>query len=153
MRKLTHRNVNQSSGRRESVCLRSRIGLTKVEVLASTILLMAVMSVTATMYHKINLVWKDIRHHRIATGELVNQLDILTRVEAGEIKTAIKELKPSDICSDALPKSTLSATVVKDAVGERIDLEIQWRSRNGTRDDARPHRAQLSGWLMEGASK
>lgn len=153
MRKLTHRNVNQSSGRRESVCLRSRIGLTKIEVLASTILLMAVMSVTATMFHKINLVWKDIRHHRIATGELVNQLDILTRVEAGEIKTAIKELKPSDICSDALPKSTLSATVVKDAVGERIDLEIQWRSRNGTRDDARPHRAQLSGWLMEGASK
>jgi len=153
MRKLTHRNVNQSSGRRGSVCLRSRIGLTKIEVLASTILLMAVMSVTATMFHKINLVWKDIRHHRIATGELVNQLDILTRVEAGEIETAIKELKPSNICSDALPKSTLSASVVKDAVGERIDLEIQWRSRNGTRDDARPHRAQLSGWLMEGASK
>ena len=153
MRKTAHRNMHHRSGRGKSERRRNRTGLTKMEVLASTILLMAVMSVTATMFHKINLVWKDIRHHRIATGELVNQLDILTRVEAGEIKTAIKELKPSNICSDALPKSTLSATVVKDAVGERIDLEIQWRSRNGTRDDARPHRAQLSGWLMEGASK
>ena len=153
MKKPAHCNMYQRLGRRRSIRLRSRIGLTKIEVLASTILLMAVMSVTATMFHKINLVWKDIRHHRIATSELANQLDILTRVEAEEIETAIKELKPSDICSDALPKSTLSASVVKDAVGERIDLEIQWRSRNGTRDDARPHRAQLSGWLMEGASK
>ena len=128
-------------------------GITKMEVLVSMVLLMAVMSVTATMFHSINLVWKDIRHHRIATSELSNQLDVLTRVEAGEIENAIKELKPSEICSDALPKSTLSAKVVKDALGDRLDLEIQWRSRNATRADARPNRAQLSGWLMGGEAK
>lgn len=132
---------------------RSTAGLSKMEVLVSTMLLMAVMSTTATMFHNVNLVWKDIRHHRIATSELANQLDVLTRVGAGEIETVIKELKPSVVCSNALPKSTLSAKVVKDALGDRIDLEIQWRSRSGTREDPRPNRAQLSGWLVGGTPK
>ncbi len=128
-------------------------GFTKIELLASVMLLMAVMSVTATMFHKVNLVWKDIRHHRVATGELANQLDVLTRVGTEDIEAAIGELKPSVICGNALPKPTLSAKVVKDAIGERVDLEIQWRNSNGTRADARPNRARLSGWLMEGTSK
>ena len=132
---------------------RSTAGLSKMEVLVSTMLLMAVMSTTATMFHNVNLVWKDIRHHRIATSELANQLDVLTRVGAGEIETVIKELKPSVVCSNALPKSTLSAKVVKDALGDRIDLEIQWRSRTGTREDPRPNRAQLSGWFVGGTPK
>ena len=59
---------------------RSTAGLSKMEVLVSTMLLMAVMSTTATMFHNVNLVWKDIRHHRIATSELANQLDVLTRL-------------------------------------------------------------------------
>jgi len=132
---------------------RGRAGLSKMEALVSMMLLMAVMSVTATMFHNINLVWKDIRHHRIATGELANQLDILTRVEAGKIESALKDLKPSRICGDALPKSTLSAKVVKDEFGDRIDLEIQWRSRNTTRTDAHPNRVRLSGWLIGGKPK
>lgn len=131
---------------------KSPAGFTKVELLASMMLLMAVMGFTATMFHKVNLVWKDIRHHRVATGELANQLDVLTRVEADEIEAAIRELKPSVVCEDALPKSTLSAKIVKDAIGDRIDLEIQWRSSHGTRAAARPNRARLSGWLMGGAS-
>jgi hypothetical protein len=128
----------------------ARRGVTKIDVLVSTMLLMAVMSVTATMFHNINLIWKDIRHHRIAAGELANQLDVLTRVDVAEIETAIKELKPSVICSDALPKSTLSAKVVKDAIGNRVDLELQWRARSDTRSQGSANRVLLSGWLKGG---
>jgi hypothetical protein len=127
--------------------------MTKMEVLAASMILMTVMSVTATMFHNVNLVWKDIRHHRIATSELANQLDVLTRVEPKDIETALEELEPSTLCSDALPKPTLSGNLVKDAIGERVDLEIQWRSRSGTRDEALPNRARLSGWLKGGTPK
>ena len=94
-----------------------------------------------------------MRYHRIATSELANQLDVLTRAEPGEIEALVEELKPSEICSDALPESSLSAKVVKDEIGDRIDLEIQWRSGHGTRADRRPNRARLSGWLMGGTPK
>ncbi len=125
-------------------------GMTQVEVLISTVLLIVVMSVTAMMFHKINLVWKDIRHHRIATSELANQLDVLTRISAAKIEAALGELEPSKICHDALPAATLSANLAKDAIGDRVDLEIQWRSGNDTGRQARPNRVRLSGWLMGG---
>ena len=124
-------------------------GMTKMEVLAAAAILLTVMSVTATMFHKVNLMWKDIRHHRIATSELANRLDVLTRIAPKNIAAEIDELKPSAVCDDALPKATLSAKLVKDPIGQRIDLEIQWRSRVATRDNERPNRARLSGWLTE----
>jgi len=153
MRKPAQRGMRRRLGNTRANRLQYAFGLTKIEVLISTVVLIAVMSVTATMFHKTNLIWKDLRHHRIATGELANQLDVLTRVEASEIEAAIEALKPSEICSDALPRANLSASVVKDAIGDRIDLEIQWRSGNDTRDQQRPNRARLSGWLRGGTPK
>jgi len=153
MRGLFCRWERPESRKRLAKRFEIRTGITKTELIVSTMLLVVVMSVTATMFHNVNQVWKDIRHHRIASSELANQLDELTRLDRGEIAAAIKDLKPSAICNDALPESTLSATMVKDVLGERIDLEIQWRGRYGTRSTARSNRANLSGWLTGGMPK
>ncbi len=130
-----------------------RAGLTKTEVLVSAVLLTAVMSVTASMFHNINLVWKNIRHHRIAMGELSDQLDMLTRNPQGDIKAVIKELQPSSICRAALWEPALTASIAKDKLGQRIDVELKWRSTNGTRKSPRSNSVKLSGWLTGGKPK
>lgn len=133
---------------RRTVCrLRSRRGITAAELIVSAVLLMTVMSFVTTICLRINLVWKDINHHRVAVCELSNQLEELTLLSPPEAQAAIESLQPSAICARSLRKPELAGKLIEDEFGSRIVLQIDWDRRN----PGKP--VELVGWIASGASQ
>lgn len=121
---------------------RCRTGATMVELVVSAVLLITVMSFVTTLCFQINLVWKDIRHHRVALGELSNQLEQLTRLSPQQVRQAIKSLEPSAISSRTLKDPQLTGKLLEDDLGLRVVLQIDWQRRN----PGKP--VELAGWLV-----
>jgi hypothetical protein len=120
---------------------RCRDGITAVELIISAGLLITVMSFVTTICFQINLVWKDINHHRVAMGELSNQLEELSRLSREDAQTAIDGLKPSSVCGRSLNKPELTGELIDDVFGTRIVLKINWDRRN----PGKP--MELVGWI------
>lgn len=111
------------------VILRRR-GVTTIELVVSAMLLMAVMTFVTTLCFRINLVWKDIGHHRVAVGELSNQLESLQRMTPAEAQAAVESLEPSLLCRRTLRDPELEGELIADELGNRIVLQINWARRN-----------------------
>ena len=121
--------------------LRCRSGITSVELIISSILLITVISFVTTICFQINLVWKDIHHHRVAMGELSNQLEELTQLSRVSAEEAINDLQPSSVCVRSLRNPVLQGELTDDAFGTRIVLQINWDRRN----PGKP--IELVGWI------
>lgn len=119
-----------------------RHGVTAVELIVSAVLLMAIMSFITTLGFRINLVWKDVNHHRIATGELSNQLEEITKMTPAEAKSAISILRPSSLCARSLPNPQLSGELIEDELGNMVVMRINWNRRN----PGKP--VELAGWIL-----
>ena len=117
-----------------------------VELVISAMLLVTVMTFVTTLSFSINLVWKDIGHHRVAAGELSNQLESLTRLPLQEARVAVASLEPSELCRRTLKDPELSGQLVEDNLGTRVELSINWNRRN----PGKP--VQLVGWVFQNGS-
>ena len=104
-----------------------RRGVSAIEMLVAAVLLMTVMSFATTLMFRINRVWSAIGQHRVAAMELSNQLEQLTRLSRDEVALAIKNLQPSDSCRRTLSEPLLVGTVSADALGTRIELQLNWQ--------------------------
>lgn len=122
---------------------RRRSGVTMVEFVVSAMLLMTVMTFVTTLSFSIGLVWKDIGHHRVATNELTNQLEVLTRVPRGDVQQALDSLAPSPQCRRTLKEAKISGELIADSLGTRVVLQIDWKRRN----PGEP--IQLVGWVHQ----
>lgn len=109
---------------------RLRRGITAIELVVSAILLISVMTFMTTLCFRINLVWKDIGHHRVAVGELANQLESLQRMTFQGARKAIDDLQPSEICQQSLQNPELTGRLLEDELGNRIVLQINWTRRH-----------------------
>ena len=129
---------------------RCRAGFSKTELIVSASILAVVMLVSMKLFYNCNIIWKDIRHHRIAVAELANSADALTRQPKSELDAACAQLKPSEVCERTLKEVALTATRHQDELGERVDLVIRWQAYSGARQALHPKQLKLSAWLKEG---
>lgn len=118
-----------------------REGATTIELVVAAVLLMTLMTLVTTLCFRANLVWRDVSKQRVASGELANQLDQLTRLPKNQIQDALEEIEASDVCQRTLNSPRISATLIQDELGDRISLSLDWERRN----PGLP--VQLSGWL------
>ena len=124
-----------------------RSAFTLAELLVSVATLLTIMTLTTTLCFRVQQVWKDIRHQRVAEAELANQLEWLTPLNREQLDTAIKQLTASETCSRTLRHPNLTATVSEDELGTRVTLSLTWQRRV-------PGKAvRLSGWLSPDPSR
>jgi hypothetical protein len=105
------------------------------------------MSTATSLCFRIHQIWKAIAHQRVATLELANQLETLTRLSSDELNSAILNLKASEVCARSLFNPTLTGQQARDELGIRISLELKWG------DELLPGKAELNGWLINPAGK
>lgn len=120
-----------------------RVGVSTIELVVASSMLIVVMTFATTMIYKIQSVVKETRFERIAVNELSNQLERLTVMELDQAVSAIESLAASDDCKSVLTNPELSGAVVEDSLGHRIDLEIGWQTVNVRKP------IRLSGWLVD----
>ena len=120
-----------------------RRGFAAAELIVATVLLMAAMTFFTTICFRVDRVWKDITHQRIAVNELANQLEALSLMPASEIDSELLSLRISEHCQQALNSPKLTGEAIEDGLGIRINLQIQWK-RTPKRQPV-----ELSGWLID----
>ena len=108
----------------------SRRGITTIELIISAMLLMTAMTFVTTLCFRVNMIWQDIGHHRVAVGELSNQLESLQRLSPAEAQAALDSLQPTLWCRRTLRDPELEGELIKDELGNRIVLQINWTRRN-----------------------
>jgi hypothetical protein len=123
--------------------LSPRQGFTSVDLIMSTLLLTVVMSTATSLCFRIHQVWKGIAQQRVATHELANHLEVLTRLKPDQVDAALEQLQPSEACRPSLPNPKLRGQRSRDELGVRISLELQWDGL------VSPLQAHLSGWLID----
>lgn len=123
-----------------------RRALTTLDVLVSTVLLSVVMSTATSLCFRIQQVWKGIAHQRVATQELANHLEVITRLKPKDVDTALRNLQPSKLCCNRLLNPRLTGKRSDDELGTCISLELQWDGIPS------PIKAHLSGWLIDAAT-
>ena len=121
--------------------MQNRNGITTIELMISAVSLLTIMSVVSTLGVRINGVWKDIGHRRIAVCELSNQLDHLTRLSVDELEKELSSLEPSEHCARLLRNAKLQGTTESDALGTRILLSLNWDRRHAGTP------VQLAAWI------
>jgi len=136
-----HQIDRESGMKNSSDQQRKRDGFTTIELVVSAAMLVVVMTFTATLIVKIDHIWKEIGHHRIALNELSNQLDRLTHLEPAALEHAMESIAASPEAQRTLASPNLTAQRVNDEFGDRIVLRLDWRRRY-------PGRAvELVAWL------
>ena len=119
-----------------------RRGFTVTEILVAAVLLMTVMSLVGTVCHRVNRIWFDVDHHRVAVSELSNHLEELTAMTLDQATAAAKTIEPSSECQRSLMSPEITGEITKDQLGSRVVLQINW---------ARPIAAnpiEMSGWII-----
>jgi len=119
-----------------------RRGITMVELVISSVMLLTVMTFVTSICFRVNLVWKDVNHHRVALGELTNQLEVLTLMTPEEANTALENLEASETCKRTLASPEMSGEAIEDDLGTRIVLRMAWHP------DPEVKPVELAGWII-----
>lgn len=116
------------------------------EALVAAAILMIGVVVVAKSSVSLQRLWSDTRQFQLATDELANQLQRLTRLPARDAAEQINNLRVSEPISAVLPEAKIQAELLQDANGDRVSLSIQWK-RFGTSNPL-----TLVGWLKQPVS-
>lgn len=109
-------------------------------VVAASILIVAMGTVT-TLSYRLNRVWIDVAHQRIAMNELSNTAETLSELPREQWDAAISNLKPSTAALTTLDQPELSGERITDSLGDRVVLRLTWRSAHPIRP------VRLTAWL------
>ena len=119
-----------------------RTGILTTDLLIAAVTLLSVITFFTTCSFQIRLVWKDIRHQRIAMEELNNQLESITLLSETEASKALNSLVPSTACENSLQDPKLTGALRKDLLGARVTLQLDWNKRH----HGKP--LEISGWIQ-----
>ncbi|MEO8270122.1 MAG: hypothetical protein ABI557_10390 [Aureliella sp.] len=67
------------------------------------------------------------REHALAVDELSNQLERLVALPPSEVESIMQQLEPSALAVERLPESKLTAQRHNDELGDRIEIQLQWK--------------------------
>jgi hypothetical protein len=139
-------NRHRAKFRRSSSAFSQNRGVTVVELMVSMVLLFTLMSFVTTICFQVNFIWRDINQHRIALGEISNQLEQLTELPREDAVAALESLQPSTACARTLRAPVLTGEVVDDDFGSQIVLRINWHRKH----PGKP--LELVGWITKDVS-
>lgn len=105
---------------------KQRTAFTLTEVMVASTLLVAVMGTLAPLAIRCGQLWQESRHQQLAIDELANQLERLTLMDDSDRRDAINDLSLSAPLGEALPDATLSAELISDQHGSRIEMSLTW---------------------------
>jgi hypothetical protein len=112
----------QSTNRRQ---LRGGWGM--LDMLVAFTLVVATIAVVTPLVMRHGRLLQSQRQYRIALEELSSQLDRLTMLSAAELKSAVRQLQPSDFVAERLPGATLAAQLNEITGGaQQVTLAIAW---------------------------
>lgn len=118
-----------------------RRGTTMIECVVAAGVLMIAMGTVTTMAFRISRIWTQTGHQRIAMDELSNQIERVLDTEPDKIDELIEELQPSEVAMNSLDQPKLLAARVRDELGDRVTLELRWRSAHPIAP------VELTGWI------
>lgn len=118
-----------------------RCGAILSEALVSAAILLAGIGIVAKSQYNLRRLWSDTRHFQLATDELCNQLDRLTRLPKDQLPKSLSELQISQEIAAVLPECRIEGKLIEDPLGARVQLNIDWK-RVGS---GKP--LELTGWL------
>lgn len=118
-----------------------RRGTSMIECVVSASILIVAMGTVTTMAFRLSRVWIQTGHQRIAMNELTNQIERLIESEPDKIDAMISDLKPSPAVERSLDQPHLSGRRVNDGFGDRVTLQLQWRSTHPI------GAVELTGWI------
>ncbi|QDV74661.1 type IV pilus modification PilV family protein [Botrimarina mediterranea] len=118
----------------------TRRGVTLVETTIALGLLVALMSVMASLAVRNQRVLADNRAYRLAVDELSNQLDMLTALPADEAATALEALSGEEPVGP-VTGATLRGKMADEDYGRRLTVTLSWPAAIKRRPDV-----TLSAW-------
>jgi hypothetical protein len=120
---------------------KARGGFTMIEAVVSAGLLLVVMTFVVQMTVRVDGVWKDTTHHRVALQELSNQLESLTQLSVDDARERLGNIEVSDEVQSTLHDAVLSGDFIDDEFGQRIELQLKW-------NHGRPSKpVRMSAWM------
>ena len=122
---------------------RHRRGFTLIESVVAASLLLVVMTFVSSLVFRIDEVWKDVGHKRIAMNELSNQLEVLSLLRQDQVVDAIATMEPSIETTRTLTGAQLTGELIDDQWGSRIVLHVDWQRKH----PGKP--ITMSAWLVD----
>jgi Tfp pilus assembly protein PilV len=131
--------IRTFEGHMKSSLNKPRSALAVVEVLVAASLIVSIIGVMSTLVARSKRVQQSTRQYQIASQELANQLDVLTRTDAASLANALNAIRPTESIARSLPDVQLTGRLLDDSDGKRVELSISW-SRNVAGAVAQPLR-------------
>ena len=107
---------------------KARRGFSSLELLVAFTLLMTVMASTVPLYVRHNRLLSESRRECLALEELANIAERIKACPSNELVSFINSLVPSQIVTDHLPGVVLTADLSRGSFGQRVLLEMYWKS-------------------------
>ena len=115
---MTHRTQKLPIARRGAVLL---------EVVVAAGLVVTGLAIATPIVFQTSKIWKQTRHHQIALDELNAQMDRLIMESGDEREASLKDLRVSPSTAEILFEASLTADLVSDSQGQRIELALDWK--------------------------
>ena len=104
-----------------------RRGSMLTELIVAGGLLATTMGLVATCVVAGQRLQRMQREQTLAVDELSNQLERLISLPPSEMDKGLQELEPSVWAIERLPDSKLTAQRHSDELGDRVELQLQWK--------------------------
>ncbi len=121
--------------------MKSRAGLTLVELMVAATLIVSGLTMIGKLTVTSGRMWQQTRQEQVALEELSNQLERLLALPPDQRDEAISELAPSAFAAERLQEATITARTFADSAGQRLELQINWNRHT----PAKP--LMLVGWI------
>lgn len=118
-----------------------RSGFGQLEIIVAATILGLLTGLFSTMAYQIKRIQKDARNYQLAVFELGNHLRRLGSLSPEAAAAEIASIKVSDVALQRLEGVELKGKLIKDHLGERVELEINW-NRIGS-----PEPIRMTAWL------
>ncbi len=120
-----------------------RRGITLAEMFVACAVTVTLMGMITTLCLRIQLVYRDIGHQRLALNELANQMDELTRLSENDLEEKLGALVVSDELKGSLREPVLTGQVQSSKLGTKLLLQLDWKRKHPSKP------VELVGWLTE----
>ncbi|MEO1524360.1 MAG: hypothetical protein AAFX06_02940 [Planctomycetota bacterium] len=101
-------------------------GTVLMEVVVAAALVVTVLAIATPLVFQTSRIWKQTQQYQLALDELNGQMDRLLTLSGEEREAAMESIEVSESIATVLEQPELTANVLADSSGQRIELGIDW---------------------------
>jgi hypothetical protein len=105
---------------------RSRAGTTLIETVVACTLLASVMLTIVPAVVRCGRLRQQSHYHRLALGELTNQMELLTALPQDQLPELMDDLQLSPAARQSLPDPELGGLIAQTQDGSQLTLRLRW---------------------------